>query len=497
MATVAKEEVLALLQQLSHDIRDLDVGSSVDRHQKLPVVQFLRDYVAANKPVVLTGVVSHWPAYANWNDEYLCQVAGDTEVTVALTPNGRADAVTPLPSSCGAGLGSASSEATSPGSGSPTAAAAEAAVSGLAGSCSENGGGRAAARGNGAGTAGHEECFALPHQVKMPLRDFLALLRSSRQNPSGSNDSTAELAGGGRVVPYLQYQNSSLTAEVPQLLGDIDLLLSWATQAFGGLPEAVNLWIGDERSVTSWHSDPFENIYAVVAGSKTFTLMPPAELYRMRLRQYSQASMQRLCRRHPAILANIARVRLARATYKPVGGSAPAGSREAVEAVASGAAALAPALHDPPERVLWSSVLPTPDMRQQQQQQQCRAAVEGGLHQPGKAPAAAPARDLFADPSLPPPLVVTVKAGEALYLPAKWWHQVEQEPDASGRAIAVNYWYDMKFDVKAAYLQAVERLAELLGLNEPPPPPPTPRLREAAGADAQLRPPYTGTRALG
>ncbi len=54
----------------------------------------------------------------------------------------------------------------------------------------------------------------------------------------------------------------------------------------------------------------------------------------------------------------------------------------------------------------------------------------------------------------------------------------------------------MKFDVKAAYLQAVERLAELLGLNEAPPPPPTPR-SEAAGADAQLRPPYTGTRAFG
>lgn len=33
---------------------DLDVGTSVDRHQKLAVVQFLRDYVAANKPVVLT-----------------------------------------------------------------------------------------------------------------------------------------------------------------------------------------------------------------------------------------------------------------------------------------------------------------------------------------------------------------------------------------------------------------------------------------------------------
>lgn len=31
---------------------------------------------------------------------------------------------------------------------------------------------------------------------------------------------------------------------------------------------------------------------AVVAGSKTFTLMPPADLYRMRLRRYTQARAQ-------------------------------------------------------------------------------------------------------------------------------------------------------------------------------------------------------------
>ena len=30
------------------------------------------------------------------------------------------------------------------------------------------------------------------------------------------------------------------------------------------------------RSVTSCHSDPYENIYCVVAGAKLFTLLPPA-----------------------------------------------------------------------------------------------------------------------------------------------------------------------------------------------------------------------------
>lgn len=55
--------------------------------------------------------------------------------------------------------------------------------------------------------------------------------------------------------------------------------------------------------------------------------------------------------------------------------------------------------------------------------------------------------------------------------------------------------YDMKWDVKQAYLSAVERLAEVLGLNEPPPPPPPPR--SDLSESAQLRPPYTSTRAFG
>ena len=243
------------------------------------------------------GVVSHWPAYTNWTDDYLCQLAGDTEVTVALTPNGRADAVTPLPGSGGAGLSGAGSATTSPdGGSSPTAAAAAAPV--------------AAANGDAGGSAGDEsgKCFALPHQVKLPLKDFLTLLRTSRESPPGAATGEANgRPGGCGVVPYLQvhagggggggglkqrllvrgdvsvpgaamrhlqsstgmcchgllpclpspgpssippsgsspppasssclptlqYQNSSLTAEVPQLLGDVDLLLSWATQAFG------------------------------------------------------------------------------------------------------------------------------------------------------------------------------------------------------------------------------------------------------------------------
>lgn len=39
----------------------------------------------------------------------------------------------------------------------------------------------------------------------------------------------------------------------------------------------MNIWIGDGRSVTSIHSDPYENIYTVLRGQKSFTLLPPSD----------------------------------------------------------------------------------------------------------------------------------------------------------------------------------------------------------------------------
>ena len=64
--------------------------------------------------------------------------------------------------------------------------------------------------------------------------------------------------------------------------------------SLGQMPEAVNLWIGDGRSITSIHNgkvdvfvfvfslliatqDPYENIYTVVRGMKHFFLLPPSD----------------------------------------------------------------------------------------------------------------------------------------------------------------------------------------------------------------------------
>ncbi len=46
------------------------------------------------------------------------------------------------------------------------------------------------------------------------------------------------------------------------------------------------------------------------------------------------------------------------------------------------------------------------------------------------------------------PLSVRVRAGDALYLPSLWFHHLRQ----SHSCIAVNFWYDMQFDARYAYL---------------------------------------------
>ena len=47
-----------------------------------------------------------------------------------------------------------------------------------------------------------------------------------------------------------------MAEEFPQLMPDISEL-EWATEAFGAPPEATNLWIGGDESVTSFHKARF------------------------------------------------------------------------------------------------------------------------------------------------------------------------------------------------------------------------------------------------
>jgi len=51
--------------------------------------EFLRQYVHARRPVVLTGMVDGWRARHDWSPEYLADAFGDTAATAAPLRNGR------------------------------------------------------------------------------------------------------------------------------------------------------------------------------------------------------------------------------------------------------------------------------------------------------------------------------------------------------------------------------------------------------------------------
>lgn len=41
-------------------------------------------------------------------------------------------------------------------------------------------------------------------------------------------------------------------------------------------------------------------------------------------------------------------------------------------------------------------------------------------------------------PDVVRPIIITVQEGETLYLPADWWHKVEQSEGSGGLAVAIN-----------------------------------------------------------
>ncbi|XP_058842566.1 bifunctional peptidase and (3S)-lysyl hydroxylase JMJD7 isoform X1 [Acipenser ruthenus] len=223
--------------------------------------------------------------------------------------------------------------------------------------------------------------FVMPEERRMPFASLLDLIES---RGGGGVD-------GRRGVFYMQKQCSSLTEELPELIGDVDTEIPWMSKALGKHPDAVNFWLGEEAAVTSLHKDHYENLYCVISGEKHFILLPPSDRPFIPYELYPPA------------------------TFK----QREDGSFDVVDEEAA-------------EKVPWIPVDPlNPDLER------------------------------YPDYGLARPLHCTVRAGEMLYLPSLWFHHVRQ----SQGCIAVNYWYDMEFDVKYNYFQLLESLSAVLGKN--------------------------------
>lgn len=307
-------------RSLFTESRELLVPRRIERvsFASLSPLLFLRDYVAVNKPVIITDAIDHWAALQQWQDiEYLRQTAGNTLVSINTTPHGRGDCII-------------------------------------------------------------DDLFVKPYEIQRPFGHFLNYLTKPHLDPF--------LPG----VAYLSHQNDSLRKELPLLLSDIDPnILPFGPEVFGGKPDAINLWIGDEHAESALHKDPYENLYAVVRGVKIFTLLPPTD--------------------HPFLCEK--KVPSASFKYEDQTG--------------------------------WIILCET--------DQPITSWIPIDVDQ-----------DEHNFPVQSPAVKVSVHAGEVLFLPALWYHKVEQE----GITIAANAWYDMKYDSRWVYHQFLKSLTSMANSDE-------------------------------
>ncbi|KAK7695807.1 hypothetical protein QCA50_000445 [Cerrena zonata] len=80
------------LMHISQEYFDLN-GSHYDTLDELPTSLEFSKLVRIARPVLMKGCTAP-QALSKWTDEYLIQRSGDQPISVAVTPNGRADAIT-------------------------------------------------------------------------------------------------------------------------------------------------------------------------------------------------------------------------------------------------------------------------------------------------------------------------------------------------------------------------------------------------------------------
>lgn len=200
--------------------------------------------------------------------------------------------------------------------------------------------------------------------------------------------------------------------------------------------------MGGKQSVTSMHKDPYENLYGVVRGAKTFILHPPTDLHCIPYELYTPARYKKIdhtsyqiiddepsqcctCQINPDTnqtcyygdnlklsLLNSAHTQTQEMQY------AKPNTKTMLDCDCNNKSSL---------KIPWVAIDPLkPNLKKYPQ---------------------------YAKSS---PRQVTIYAGDLLYLPSLWFHHVQQQ----NGTIAVNFWYDMQYDLKYVYYKLLERITQ-------------------------------------
>ena len=196
-------------------------------------------------------------------------------------------------------------------------------------------------------------------------------------------------------------ENDNLREEYSNLFADVPQDIPFARIALEKEADAINMWIGNERSVTSLHKDNYENIYVQIRGRKHFVLLPPVEM--------------------PCVNEQ----HLPQARYEPANG---------LDQNAEGNLAI---------HITGEELLPVPAW--DPEDPETRSTPYSHLSKPLRV--SLNEGDILYLPAMyaftPFCLICESNVNYTNYL--RWFHKVSQSSGEEGFACSVNYWYDMDF----------------------------------------------------
>lgn len=149
--------------------------------------------------------------------------------------------------------------------------------------------------------------FAKPHEEPQLFEEFLDYVIGQEADSEFPQDAEVRYAQTRTSLrPHLvstyiralnsllrNKENDNLRHEYQCLFEDVQKDIPFARIALQRPPEAVNMWVGNSRSVTATHKDNFENIYVQIRGRKHFVLLSPLHYHCMNEKRLQPATYAR------------------------------------------------------------------------------------------------------------------------------------------------------------------------------------------------------------
>lgn len=464
-------------------LQNADVGVRSARCQRVLYADLLTmdshvlERIVEHQPFVLAGSpAASWPALAKWTNEYLRTIAGSETVHVKIAPNGVFEGSEPIEWWC-------------------NVSAAAMLVDGGWQPDFAGGATTSAAAGEDAAAACNADVpphvlkrFPYPHRVvgrpatmDMGFSEFLDIAYLGRdkrrpppplssQDPSvdseGISSAPRDAASHPRsrtasppsnltdpsVWPSFYIEYLSLASYLPQLLPDVPRLHNLEVAA--GLTPAhqtsTNIWFGDGNTIGKLHFDPFENFLAMVSGNKTVVLYHPYDNdgaggavddgLGAQGASAAEGGLKDDGRRPSGMGEGHIREAQYDFYYDPDRGDSRS-STSPVHDDVDGNADATTASGRPGRRV--ESIRQGRLRRRRLMESTSMVNSAHDIAASSASEKNGGRRDSTSNRfTRKPTMECSIGPGEVLYLPSFWWHEVISYPDADGRNIALNYWYE-------------------------------------------------------